>query len=63
MSIYVTGAPEMLIDLCSNVLLNDNTAELGQDERQKITNHISNMAMQPLRVIGMAYLELTMAQW
>jgi magnesium-transporting ATPase (P-type) len=62
-SIYVTGAPEMLIDLCSTVLSNENTAELGQDERQKISHHISNMAMQPLRVIGMAYLELTMAQW
>jgi len=57
----VTGAPEMLIDLCSTVLLNENSAELGQDGRQKISTHISNMAMQPLRVIGMAYLELTMA--
>jgi len=62
-SIYVKGAPEMLINHCSKLVVRDNVQEMGQNESSEILKRVNAMAMQPLRVIGLAYLELTTEQY
>lgn len=37
----------------------DRTLELGSSEKAKIIDHIDKMAEQALRVLGLAYIELT----
>jgi len=37
----------------------DRTQELGSTEKAEIIGHIEKMAMQALRVIGFAYIELS----
>lgn len=64
-SIYIKGAPEMLINYCAKINMGsaDRTQELGQAEKAEIIGHIDKMAMQALRVIGMAYIELSRDQY
>jgi Ca2+-transporting ATPase len=64
-SIYVKGAPELLVELCAKVISrnDDRTLELGPGERAEINSHINKMAKQALRVIGFAFIELTYEQW
>jgi Ca2+-transporting ATPase len=64
-SIYIKGAPEMLINYCAKINMGsaDRTQELGQAEKAEIISHIDKMAMQALRVIGMAYIELSRDQY
>jgi magnesium-transporting ATPase (P-type) len=62
-SIYVKGAPEMLINHCNKLVIKDNVQEMGPNETTEILKRVNTMAMQPLRVIGMAYLELNTDQY
>ena len=64
-SIYIKGAPEMLINYCAKINMGsaDRTQELGKAEKAEIIDHIDKMAMQALRVIGMAYIELSRDQY
>ena len=41
----------------------DRTLEVGPAEKARIIDHIDKMAMQALRVVGLAYIELSREQW
>lgn len=64
-SIYIKGAPEILLDLCAKIHMGsvERTLEIGPDEKAKIIDHIDKMAKQALRVVGFAFIELSFEQW
>jgi len=70
--IYVKGAPEILLDHCKDMLSTDPqisdglVAELNESEKASINEKIDKMAGQTtqfLRVIGLAFWEMDMAEW
>ena len=57
------GAPEIILGLSKYNLTHDGPAELGEDEREDIDNYLKEMAGEPLRVIGLAYTEMSVSDW
>ena len=57
--IITKGAPDVLIKKCNKVLLNDNIKLLDNDQKNKILNENDNMANDALRVIAVAYKEVS----
>lgn len=54
-TLFVKGAPELLLDRCVNVMRPGGAVEpLTQEERTAITAHINDMSVRPLRVLGAA---------
>lgn len=64
-SIYVKGAPEILLNVCGKVAERaaDQVVRTWEQEKLEINGHVEKMAKQALRVIGFAYIELTYEQW
>ena len=64
-SIYVKGAPEILLNVCGKVAERaaDQVVRTWDQEKLEINGHVEKMAKQALRVIGFAYIELTYEQW
>ncbi len=50
----VAGAPEVILDLCSQVSENDKLRPITEEDKQKITEEFSEMSSQALRVIALA---------
>ncbi|MDP3953955.1 MAG: HAD-IC family P-type ATPase [bacterium] len=55
--IFVTGAPEILLELCSSIQEDSSVNELTATERNELMADNERRAGQGLRVIGAAYLE------
>jgi len=53
--LYVTGAPEKLLDLSPFLLTDKGEVTLSQGEKQKITDKISEWSNQAMRVIALCY--------
>lgn len=60
--VIVKGAPDVLLKLCDNVLVNNTEHPLSSQRRQKITNENKRMAEQALRVIAVAYKDVSSPQ-
>jgi magnesium-transporting ATPase (P-type) len=56
---YVKGAPAELLDLCENILCNNKIRPLEKEDQESIKNQIDNYAKQGLRVLGIAYRDLS----
>jgi len=52
---YVKGAPDILLQNCSRLLVNGEEVPLGQEELKKILEVNDSLAKQALRVLGCAY--------
>ena len=52
---YVKGAPAELLDLCENILYNNEIRPLETADQESIKNQIDDYAKQGLRVLGIAY--------
>ncbi|MBP7794316.1 MAG: cation-translocating P-type ATPase, partial [Candidatus Saccharicenans sp.] len=52
---YVKGAPDILLQNCSRLLVNGQEVPLGQEELKKILEVNDSLAKQALRVLGCAY--------
>lgn len=57
--IITKGAPDVLIKKCNKVLLDDNIKLLDNDQKNKILNENDSMANDALRVIAVAYKEVS----
>jgi Ca2+-transporting ATPase len=55
---YMKGAPEMVIERCSKIMLNGKAQPLSPPQRIEIQKVIEVMALQALRNLGFAYKEL-----
>lgn len=52
---YVKGAPDILLQTCSRLLVNGQEVPLGEEELKKILEVNDSLAKQALRVLGCAY--------
>ena len=53
--VYVKGAPETILEMCSHILLNGETRKLSPKEKEEILKISTEMAGDGLRVLAMAY--------
>ncbi len=56
---FIKGAPEVVLDLCTHVFKNGEAKKLTAKEKQSILKMNEQMANEALRVLGIAYRELT----
>ncbi len=57
--VFMKGAPEVVLDRCSQSFKNGEAKKLNQKEKQKILQTNEQMASAALRVLGVAFKELT----
>ena len=57
-TLYMKGAPEIVLELCNRILIDGNIRELNQDDRREILNANNSMANQALRVLATAHKRL-----
>jgi magnesium-transporting ATPase (P-type) len=63
-SVYLKGAPEEVLKKCHYFMgAGKRTAELDKTEQHNISEKINTMAAEPLRVIGLAYMEMDQMEW
>jgi Ca2+-transporting ATPase len=55
---YMKGAPEIVLEKCSRILLNEKPVPLTQQNRSELLKVTEAMALQALRNLGFAYKEL-----
>ncbi|MDH3245347.1 MAG: cation-transporting P-type ATPase [Saprospiraceae bacterium] len=55
---YTKGAPEVVIEKCSHVMLKGEILLLAEDKKRIILNQTENFASQALRVMGFAFKEV-----
>ncbi|MBW2999195.1 calcium-transporting P-type ATPase, PMR1-type [Candidatus Woesearchaeota archaeon] len=55
---YVKGAPDVLLDLCQNIVINSQVKKLTPAMKKKILEKNEEFADSELRVLGFAYKEL-----
>jgi Ca2+-transporting ATPase len=58
---FVKGAPEIILDRCASLLSGDDRKPLDENERKKILAANEEMATSALRVLAIAYRDLTEA--
>ncbi len=51
---YIKGAPDIILDLCTNVVLNGKEVPLSEKKKEEILSINKNMAGQALRVLAVA---------
>ncbi len=55
MDVYVKGAPETILEMCSGILEDGKTKRLTQPNKEEILNASTQMASEALRVLAIAY--------
>ena len=55
---YMKGAPEIVLEKCTQILLNGKVQKLTQEQRTELHKVTEAMALQALRNLGFAYKEL-----
>lgn len=55
LNIYAKGAPETILEMCSEVLEDNKTKQLTQQKKEEILKASTQMASEALRVLAMAY--------
>jgi len=56
---YMKGAPEIVLEKCTKILLDGKAQKLTKDKRSQLLKVTETMAMQALRNLGFAFTELT----
>ncbi|MBK7453885.1 MAG: HAD-IC family P-type ATPase [Anaerolineales bacterium] len=55
---FINGAPDVLLDRCTNLYTSDGIRPMTDEDRQNILSQNTAMAQQALRVLGSAYRDL-----
>jgi len=58
-TLYIKGAPDVLLKRCNRYLENGKTRSLGEAKRKEILKENENLANQALRVLAVGYRELS----
>lgn len=53
--LFAKGAPEVILEKCSRILIGDHEREISNDDRKKIMEKCRQMTSEALRVMGFAY--------
>lgn len=62
--VYIKGAPEIVVRNCESFIENGGRkVAFDNTERNTINSKISSMAAEPLRVMGLAYMEMDEDEW
>ncbi len=56
--VYVKGAPDVLLDLCTHLQVKESRVKLTEDKRKEILDVSNDYAESALRLLGCAYKEL-----
>ncbi|MFP3984415.1 MAG: cation-translocating P-type ATPase [Candidatus Bathyarchaeia archaeon] len=56
---YMKGAPEVILNRCTKIIKNQDTKKITKNQKQKILEINEQMATDALRVLGIAFKELT----
>ncbi len=59
---FLKGAPEIVLDMCSDVYGNGHSIPLNEENRKNILQTNQNMASEALRVLAVAYKHLSKSQ-
>ena len=62
-TIFVKGAPEVILDMCQSIQGADGIVQLSPDLHDEIRSEVNSMASKPLRVISFAYWSMEEAEW
>lgn len=57
-TVYLKGAPEVVLDMCSSIQSANGIVQLSPDLAEEIRKEVDAMASKPLRVISFAYFEM-----
>jgi Ca2+-transporting ATPase len=52
---FVKGAPDIILDLCNQILIDGNTGPITEEMKKKVLEINRDMGRQALRVLGVAY--------
>lgn len=55
---YVKGSPDVVLELCSQILENGNVRKMTQNDKEKIKSIYNEMSGEALRVLAFAYREM-----
>jgi len=58
-TMYIKGAPEKIIQKCTNIQINGKIRKITQQDKKNIINANKEMAKQSLRILGFAYKPIT----
>jgi len=61
--VYVKGAPEVVVAMCSSRLQGGEQVQLNRSEHSQIMGVVNTLAQQPLRVLSFGYLQLDVQTW
>ncbi|HEY4699560.1 MAG TPA: HAD-IC family P-type ATPase, partial [Nitrososphaerales archaeon] len=57
---YMKGAPEIILERCNRIIIEDKIVEITEKMRKDIHLENESMAKRALRVLGLAYTEITL---
>lgn len=57
-TVYLKGAPEIVLDMCSSIQSANGIVQLSPDLAEEIRKEVDSMASKPLRVVSFAYFEM-----
>jgi P-type Ca2+ transporter type 2C len=60
--LFVKGAPDQIIERCKSYMDNDKTEQLTESIKQKISEQNKELASSALRVLAVAYREITISE-
>lgn len=60
--LYMKGAPDSVLEICSHIMINGRIMNLDNETREKIMQRNEEMAKRALRVIGFAYRDIEAAK-
>jgi len=62
-SIYVKGAPEVIVQMCQYIQSGVRPSDLDEEELSQINQKVNFMAAEPLKVISFAYFDMSITEW
>jgi len=62
-TIFVKGAPEVILDMCQSIQGSNGIVQLSPDLQDEIRREVDSMAAKPLRVISFAYWTMEEEEW
>ncbi|MDR3559421.1 MAG: HAD-IC family P-type ATPase, partial [Candidatus Pacebacteria bacterium] len=56
---YVKGSPDVMLNLCDEILINETTQKITDQHKEEIRKTFNEMSSEALRVLGFAYKEIS----
>ena len=63
MSVFLKGAPEVVVGGCAYFMSHNNDAGFDEEEKEQVFKIVDDMAAEPLQVVAFALAELDLSEW